>query len=702
MGRPYADELALLGATYSCAQGADVSILIESINALRAQPLVVVGSGGSLSACSFVGRLHETHARLPARVLTPLEFIRLPVLQAGGVLLLSAGGSNPDILAAAVHAISSEYTPVVGLCTRAETQLKAFLAPHRHAAVFEFVGPSTKDGFLATNSLLLTCTLLARGYGVALPATLPALDQSLPKFIAGGGLGAAVAHGFTAGGPRNQLCRPNVLALADGWAVPAALDLESKWAESGFGTVTVTDVRNFAHGRHHGLARRLAETLTLGLAVAAGGDADERAAGKRGLESDDVLATTLSRLPKNAAVSTLRSPLAAEAGTLDLLVRVIHLAGEAGDMLGFDPGRPRVPAFGRALYRAGLPRLLLRRAKGDGARSEQDLWIRRKVTPVMWASAREPVRESWREKCQAWISTVESARIGGLVLDYDGTMCEAEERFGIPAAAVGTALTDLLDAGMVVGVATGRGDSIVNALRAILPERVWAGIIVGMYNGSVRFRLHEQVASHTAQALSSGPIAEAVAILAASSVIAHVARIQERPAQATVHGTYPLPQGLLGRLVVEALDAAASPPPVDVFTSGHSVDIIARCASKLLVVADVKRELAGAGRPGLAVMTIGDQGQASGNDAPFLAQPLGLSVEYASSALNGCWNVAPQGARRTAALLGYLSAFRLRAAAGFRWSTTRASRLHLSDSCRSSTAAGARASAESTASEEFR
>lgn len=658
MGRPYADELLQLDSTYQSARRVDISLLLKSLDLLRGRPLIVVGSGGSLSACAFAARLHETYACLPARVLTPLELIRHPVPQSAGVLLLSAGGNNPDILAAARHAIISEYSPVVGLCTRADTRLKALLSPHRHTAVFEFVGPSPKDGFLATNSLLLTCTLLSRAYGKEPPANLPSLGSALDD------LGS--------GGLKEILSRPSVIALADGWAGAAAVDLESKWSECGFGAVVVTDARNFAHGRHYGLFRRVGDTLVLGFAVADDGNHESLAAGTaRRPSRHDILSTTLASLPQSTAVLALRSPLSAEAGALDLLVRVILLAGEAGRQLGIDPGRPHVPAFGRTLYRAGIPLRLIRHSQGDDTRLTEELWIRRKVTPAVWSDATVETRESWRASCREWVAEAESARVGGIVLDYDGTLCEADERFDVPAPEIGVALTRLLDAGMVVGVATGRGNSVIAALRSITPERVWPEILVGMHNGSVLLRLHEQ------EPALPGDIAEslqwAYEILSGSPVLKHVAQVRKRPTQLTVHAVRPLPEGLLRRFILEALSVVPS-PAVEILASDHSVDIVPRGASKLCVVREVERMLVAASRPGLAVMTVGDQGQEGGNDAIFLAHPLGLSVEHASSAFGGCWNVAPAGARRTAALLGYLGALRPRGAAGsFRWSVAQAS-----------------------------
>lgn len=637
----------MLAATCEWARRAEISALAKSFNMLRGRPLLVVGSGGSLSACTFAARLHETYACLPARVLTPLEFIRHPAPQTAGVLLLSAGGNNPDILAAARHAIVSEYSPVAGLCTRTDTRLKAHLSSYCHSAVFEFAGPSPKDGFLATSSLLLTCILLLRAYGQEAPVDLPGL-----KHTWGQGQDADMAI----------LSRPNVIAIADGWAAAAAVDLESKWAESGFGSVMVTDARNFAHGRHHGLSRRIHDTLVVGLTVAS------LSGGRRA--DQDILSSTLTRLPKSAAVLTLRSPLAAEAGALDLLVRVIRLAGDAGHRVGIDPGRPRVPAFGRALYRAGIPQPSARRGAVEAP--AEDLWIRRKVTPAVWADATEEDRVGWRASCRAWVTAAESAHVGGVVLDYDGTLCEAEERFGVPSPEIGAALARLLDSGMVVGIATGRGSSVVDSLRRIVPEGMWPEILVGTYNGGALFRLHEETPEQPRE--PEEPIRQAFEILAGSPLLSRLTCLRPpKPRQLSVEAARPLPEGLLRRLILEALSAAPA-LPVEVLASDHSVDVVVRGVSKLCVVAEAERVLATAGRPGLAILTIGDQGQEGGNDARFLARPLGLSVEHVSSILDGCWNVAPAGARRTAVLLGYLAALRRRADGSFRWSVAQASR----------------------------
>ena len=635
MGSSYAVELATLAETYASAQVLDVSALTEVVQTLRARPLVVIGSGGSLTSASFVARLHESGTHLPARVLTPLEFLQNPVLHDSAVLLLSASGSNPDILAAARHAVISEAVTLASVSTRVGTPLSAQLGQHRYATAFELSGPSSKDGFLATNSLVLTCAAMARAYDREMPADLPALADP-PKTD-------LLVH---------SLLHPRTVVLASGWAQAAAVDLESKWSEMGFGCVTVTDPRNFAHGRHYGLSRCLDETLVLGLTTPA---------------EATILEQTLAKLPRTVMAPILDSPLLGPAGSLDLIVRVLFLTGAVGQHVGLDPGRPRVPAFGRALYHAKLPP---QPPWLDGGTAPEDVWIQRKVSRAVWANVSEETRQSWRARCRDWVDAAESARVGAVVLDYDGTLCEADERFTAPATPVGTALTLLLDQGMRVGVATGRGDSVAEALRTLLPQRLWSRVLVGMYNGGVLFRLDERPPEEVPQ---EPEMERAYKILTASPVLQYVARLRLRPTQVTSVARMPLPDGMLRSFVVEALAIGQDLPAVDVFASGHSVDVLARAVSKRRVVETLRQEIPK--RDGLSVMTIGDQGQAGGNDAPFLAHTLGLSVENVSSTFEGCWNIAPPGSRRTAAVLQYLGALQPARDRGFSFSIRNAAGL---------------------------
>jgi hypothetical protein len=342
--------------------------------------------------------------------------------------------------------------------------------------------------------------------------------------------------------------------------VPAATDLESKWSEIGFGSVTVTDPRNFAHGRHHGLSRRLRESLVLGFSVG---------------EELDVLQHTLHVLPARTHKEVLTSPLRNEIGALDLLIRVVILAGAVGQRAGIDVGQPRVPAFGRTLYHASPVARRTSKPSRLAVDGVHDLWIRRKVSHAVWEGSSARARELWRTECQQWIAAAEAEQIAGVVFDYDGTLCEEHERFGAPAADIGSALARLLSAGVPIGIATGRGDSVLTALRQVVPEAFWSGVTIGMYNGGCICRLNE---TPVLEQSIRPEIQAAKQAIEGSPQLAELVDIRERPTQLTLRCARPLPEGLLHRMVLETL-GDDGPPALQVMSSGHTVDVLARGVS---------------------------------------------------------------------------------------------------------------------------
>ena len=83
-----------------------------------------------------------------------------------------------------------------------------------------------------------------------------------------------------------------------------AIDLESKFTEAAIGNLHYADWRNFAHGRHHWLAKRGKESAIVALI----GDDDEKLAER-----------TLALIPDEVRVSRLRLPGTPEAVALGAL-----------------------------------------------------------------------------------------------------------------------------------------------------------------------------------------------------------------------------------------------------------------------------------------------------------------------------------------------------------------------------------------------
>jgi hydroxymethylpyrimidine pyrophosphatase-like HAD family hydrolase len=84
---------------------------------------------------------------------------------------------------------------------------------------------------------------------------------------------------------------------------------------------------------------------------------------------------------------------------------------------------------------------------------------------------------------KAFMDALARSTFRGLVLDYDGTLVTHEGRKEPMSEALAGEITRLLDEGLALAIATGRGGSAGEDLRKVLPERHWDSIVVCYYNG---------------------------------------------------------------------------------------------------------------------------------------------------------------------------------------------------------------------------
>ena len=216
--------------------------------------MLAVGSGGSFSVCHFVAHLHGLLVGQSATPMTPLQAVdhRTPISNSG-VLLPTASGNNPDVVAAVRLLTEQEPRSLLVLCGNAQSRVASMAARYRMVDFVSFELPTGKDGFLATNSLLAFCVLLARSY-VEVSGQQPGLPKDYRSLLTGRRLdlnGKIVQQRYA-----RLLARRTLLVLHGPATTAAAIDIESKFTEAGLGHVTICDFRQFAHGRHHWLAKK--------------------------------------------------------------------------------------------------------------------------------------------------------------------------------------------------------------------------------------------------------------------------------------------------------------------------------------------------------------------------------------------------------------------------------------------------------------
>jgi len=622
----YQSELEKLAITYEYALSRDVSELKNAIAGASESSIIAVGSGGSLPVASLWCSLHEAYTGRVSRPATPLEIICNPTLASSSpVFLISAEGKNPDITEALQRARRHSARPVHVLTNRTESALMNCVAELTEVNAHVF-GLDDKDGYLATNSLLLDAILLARAYGELDNSNAPAptsIDdlliegQSIPAWVAGA---ASFIQAATERGAMVVTYSPQLQ--------PIASDLESKLSEAALLHCQLADLRSFAHGRHLWLAQRAGDIAVLAL-------------------TEPSLRQLWERMRDlfPAAVPTLAMPLAGSS-PWDLiagLVAQMYLINAIGNRLGKDPGHQAVPQFGRDLYYIDLPRVIPR-PQESGRPQERSKY---EVLGARWPSPQN--RGDMTRARTAVVAALESQAFRAIVFDYDGTLCHSQRRNAPPSPDIVNHLQKLVDSGVIVGIASGRGGSIQECLASQLPAATLNQIQLGLYNGGWIDN-------------ASGP---PVPPKGTSEFLSHVIRIVRRlqalgvpiqdirpthPYQVSVRFREGLATEQMWFVIADSLRQAG----LDISSmhrSKHSVDILAPGVGKSRLIAHMIQRFK---VDPYEILTMGDQGAWPGNDADLLEHRFSLSVDMPSRRMDRGWKLAPAHKRDVDATLWYL------------------------------------------------
>ena len=636
MGRPYESELAELSETYSWAMVAPVESLAASIAKAAYVPLITVGSGGSLTSACVAAAVHTHFTGLLSRVMTPYELAASPLaLKQLGILLCTAGGSNPDVLSCYEGLIQREPALLAAICTRSDTPLAKIASLQDWTYCHEFATPVRKDGFLATNSLLATMVLVVRAYEQAFsvpPSLPPTLSELLSPSVPLKQFLSELEDKL------QPLWTRRTLAVIHGLMTqPTAADIESRFTEAALGNVQLADYRNFAHGRHHWLARNAEDTAVLMLAAP---------------EDKTIAGRTASLLPKSIPMLNL-SIANGFPGMVSGVVHSIYIGWFAAKAGEFDPGRPTVPQFGRRLYHLrGIPKTPSR----DISLSDSEACaIERKSGFTIPTLHTRNQLDGWRSHYKAFRGSLAKSRFHGVIFDYDGTLCGSTERYKGLRKEVISGIVSLLKQGILVGIATGRGKSVRAELRSHIRQAAYRKqIVIGYHNaGEIGF-LNDEAVPPDQPALHES-LVSIDAVLRESGFVSRYTRLESKGRQITLEtSSVFVAQELLDR--VSDIVRRCGEPGVQIVQSTHSIDVLAPGVSKRSLLTFMTEQLRQRhGSP--EILTIGDRGQWPGNDYELLQHPFALSVDQTSQDPATCWNLAPPCNRNVDACLYYLSHF---------------------------------------------
>lgn len=627
----YEKELSNLAATYEAALAANIADLKVAIAGVSESSIIGVGSGGSYTVATLLCSLHEAYTGRVSRPSTPLEVICNPTLAAASpVFLISAEGKNPDACEALMRARCHSARTAHVVCNRADSPLvtKATSLSDVRCHVF---GLPEKDGYLATNSLLFDAVLIARAYGELdqgveiFPPTIHDLklgDLTIQRWVNQVGQFA----------DRATKCGA-VLVTYSPLLRPIAADFESKLAESALLHCQLADLRSFAHGRHLWLSERPDDCAILALI-----DPPLQALWEH--------TASLIPKPENCLAMTLGGSTPAD--LIAGLVAQMYLIATLARQVNRDPAKPTVQKFGRDLYYADVNRLVGRHATPNNA----GLQSKTEVLGAHWPAKSQHTVIS--RALTAARDELAQQEFRAVVFDYDGTLCPSQLRDAPPPSVVVAHLQKLIENGIVVGLASGRGRSMQEHLKTVVPEKLWGSIHLGLYNGGWRTDLGGKLPK---QAESS-------------EFLSHVTRIARRlqslgapivdirptpPFQVSIRFREGIATEPMWFVIADALKEAGLDLSRMV-RSKHSIDVLASGVGKPLVIADIiqRHKI----EP-FKVLTMGDQGAWPGNDASLLEHRYSLSVDIPSRRVDRGWKFAPEHKRNVDATLWYLERIKI-------------------------------------------
>lgn len=598
MGKAYAKEHELLTTTINWALKADISPLADYVGILSNRSLQAIGSGGSYSVANYHSLLHQHTFNQFSKSSTPLDFILNPPSNNVAISFLTASGGNTDVIASWKLAVENDFSHFFALIMRENSKIFN-LSLKSSGAVFDFTLSTGRDGFLATNTMMASSVLLLRAY---LQHLKEVIDESIGREISFPEIDEALIN------------KRDWLVLSGGWAWPAAIDLESKCSEAALKHVLVSDYRSFGHGRHLWLDKEKNNCAIIAIATP---------------EEMKLVERTFSEIPSHIPRLVLCSKNVGPLATIELFHSVMSLVGVLGKYIGRDPGRPGVPSFGSKLYHLGPSGITIQK------KQKEDVWINRKANSMGISGSHV---EQLRIPLSDFLKRLKRDVFSGIVVDYDGTLCDTTDRFKKLSDNVCNQLNRLLENGIRLGIATGRGKSAIVSIKDAIKPEYYGLVTIGYYNGACLINLEKE----SVDSISTGDndLEKAVSILSRYCL----GKLDVNKYQVTITPERSDLCRLLGTVKTLIHDLQS----LVVTRSSHSIDIRLAAFSKLSVynlLSDDKGK----------VLTIGDCGAPGGNDEDLLLTPYSLSCYEPTISLDSGWHLAPPGCHFSSAALYYLS-----------------------------------------------
>ena len=280
--------------------------------------VAIVGTGGSFISAHFIAKLLSQELAKPVIALKPRDVFIYPIKNISSAILLTYSGKTPDILTV------NDYLK--------KNNIKSYIITNQEKDnpkenIISYNSSRTEKGFLAVAGTIIPIYLFTKSCLKEIDLK-NLIEDSITKW-------------------KSELSFENLnLKIADksllidifsGYETSAtALDLESKFIESGFGRVTIHDKKDFSHGRFNIISSFKPDLIIF---------LDSKDSGKY----NEKLYKYLTK--EGTPIIHLKTNKSGILGDLDLLIASQFLTQSISETIKRDLTKPDYPKRAMSLYR---------------------------------------------------------------------------------------------------------------------------------------------------------------------------------------------------------------------------------------------------------------------------------------------------------------------------------------------------------------
>lgn len=280
--------------------------------------VAIIGTGGSFISAHFITKLLSQELAKPIIALKPRDVFIYPIKNISSAILLTYSGKTPDILTV------NDYLK--------KNNIKSYIVTNQkkdnpEENIISYNSSRTEKGFLAVAGTIIPIYLFAKSCLKEINLK-DFVENSITKWkseLSFENLNLKIAD------------KPLLIDIFSDYETSAtALDLESKFVESGFGRVTIHDKKDFSHGRFNIISSFKPDLIIF---------LDSKGSGKY----NEKLYKYLSK--ENLPIIHLKTKESGILADLDLLIASQFLIQSISEIIKRDLTKPDYPKRAMSLYR---------------------------------------------------------------------------------------------------------------------------------------------------------------------------------------------------------------------------------------------------------------------------------------------------------------------------------------------------------------